>query len=198
MKQIDLPHLEVAADKLAAPSVGCTDAVAEQPMDSMSGHRRLAADLFVVRSCSDIDDDGAVVGHPLDAIAIESLVLAFAQSDLVAAVFVLVLLARPNVDRALDEPSKTVVAADLLPMFVAVVAIFMNVHRRKKKQGNMSKLRHFGMFFSSVLFVIFHSFSMKENVKSLPDIFVGVVDLVAFSFQALYTIRRMEKEKLVN
>lgn len=128
---MNLPHLEVAADKLVAPSVGCKDAVAEQPMDSMSGHRRLAADLFVVRSCSDIDDDGAVVGHPLDAIVIESLVLAFAQSDLVAAVFVLVLLARPNVDRALDEPSKTVVAADLLPMFVAVVAIFMNIHRRK-------------------------------------------------------------------
>lgn len=38
---------------------------------------------------------------------------------------------------------------------------------------------------------------MEKNVESLPDIFVGVVDLVAFSFQALYTMRRMEKGKLV-
>lgn len=100
------------------------DAVEEQPMDSMFGHHSLAADSIVVRSCLDIDDDVAVVGQPFDAIAIVSLMSAFVQLDLVAAVFVLVLPAHPHVVRELGEPNKIVVVADSMPMFVAVVAVF--------------------------------------------------------------------------
>lgn len=122
---LHLPHLVVAVDKLVVPFVDCMDAVVVQPMDSRFEHRNLVVDSFVVRSCLDIDDDVAVVDHPFDAIAIESLESAFVQLDLVAAVFVLVLLVHLNVVHEMDDLNKTVVAADLLPMFVAVVAIEM-------------------------------------------------------------------------
>lgn len=109
---------------LVGPFVDCMDAVEEQPMDSTFGHHRPAADSFVVRSYLDIDDDVAAVVQPSDAIAKVSLELEFVRLDLVAAVFVLVLLAHPYVVHELDEPNKiVVVAADLKPMFVAVVAI---------------------------------------------------------------------------
>lgn len=110
------------------------DAVAEQPMDSMFGHRRLAAGPIVVRSCLGIDDGVAAVAHPSDAIATVSLMSAFVQLDLVAAVLVLVLPAHPRVVRELGEPNKIVVAADSMPMFVAVVAVFC-VLRSKKWEG---------------------------------------------------------------
>lgn len=113
----------MVVDKLVGPFVDYKDAVEEQPMDSMFGYHRLAADSIVVRSYLDIDDDVAVVGHPSDAIAIVNLKSAFVQLDLVAAVFVLVLLAHPYVVHELGELNKIVAVADLKPMFVAVVAI---------------------------------------------------------------------------
>lgn len=118
--------------KLVGPFVDCKDAVEVQPMGSMFGHHSQAADSFVVRSYLDIDDDVAVVGHLSDAIAIVSLKSAFVQLDLVVAVFVLVLLAHPCVVRELGELNKIVVAADLKPMFVAVVAICQQIKTYKK------------------------------------------------------------------
>lgn len=112
----------VVVYKFVVPFAGCRDVVVVQPMDSMFGHHMLAADSLAVHSCSDIDDDAAVVDQPIDAIAIANSKSAFVQLDLVVAVFVLVLLARPYVVHGLDELSKIV--ADLRPMFVAVVAIF--------------------------------------------------------------------------
>lgn len=111
---------------LVAPFVGYMDAVAGQPMDSMFELRRQAVGWFVVHSCLGIDDDAAVEGQPIGAIAIMNLMLAFARLDLVAAVFVLVPLAHQNVVHELDELNRTVAAADLKPMFVAAVAIFAN------------------------------------------------------------------------
>lgn len=135
----NLPHLVVVVCKLVVPFVDCMDAVVEQPMDSMFGHHKLAVDLIVVRSCSGIDDDAAVVGQPFDAIAIVNLMLAFVLSDLVAAVFVLVLLAHPYVVHESDELNKIVVAADSKPMFVAVVAIVVFFFHCCQPQSNNGK-----------------------------------------------------------
>lgn len=120
----NLPHSEVAVCRLVGPFEDYKDAAVEQPMDSTFGLHRQAVDLIVVRSYSDIDDDAVPVDQPTDAIATRSLVSVFVQSDLVAAVFVLVLIAHPNVVHESDERNKIVVAADLKPMFVAVVAGF--------------------------------------------------------------------------
>lgn len=119
----NLPHSEVVVYRLVGPFADCKDVVEEQPTGSMFGHHSLAADSIVVRSYLGIDDDVAVVGQPSDAIVIVNLMSAFVQLDLVAAVFVLVRLAHPCVVHELGEPNKIVVAADLKPMFVAVVAI---------------------------------------------------------------------------
>lgn len=112
--------------KLVGPFEDCMGVAVEQLMDSMFElHRLQAVGLIVVHSCLGIDDDVAVVDQPIDAIAVMSLRSAFGQLDLVAAVFVLVLLAHPYVVHELDELNKIVVVADLKPMFVAVVANFI-------------------------------------------------------------------------
>lgn len=133
---MDLPHLAEVVYKLVGPFVGCMDVAVEQPMDSMLGHHMLAADSFVAHNYLDIDDDAAVVDHPIDAIAIANSMSAFVQLDLVVAVFVLVLLAHPYVVHGLDELSKIVVA-DFQPMFVAVAAISYQIKRKKIQEKNI-------------------------------------------------------------
>lgn len=121
--------------RLVAPFGDCKGAAVERPMDSTFEHHRQAVDSIVVRSCSGIDDDAVTVEQPIDAIATMSLMSAFVQSDLVAAVFVLVLLAHPNVVHVSDERNKIAVAADLKPMFVAVVAAFFPRKYKINKQN---------------------------------------------------------------
>lgn len=130
---------------LAVPFVDYTD-VAVVLMGSTFGLHRLAVDLFAVHSYLGMVDDDVVeevvavaavavavvvvvvaaVAVPIDVIAIESLMLAFAQSDLVvaAADFVLVRLAHLHEAHVPGELNMIAVVVDLTLPIVAVAARF--------------------------------------------------------------------------